>query len=150
MATKKSLALAALVGALLLLLLGCDRGPKSSAGFRLPNGDPKRGEAVFVQMKCFTCHKVDGVTTLPAPTASPAVPVDLGGRVPYAKTDGELVTSIINPSHKIAPALRSEQVMSGDQSRMPDYGDLMTVRQMIDLVAFLQSRYVVIRPGAPG
>jgi hypothetical protein len=29
---------------------------------------------------------------------------------------------------------------------MGDYGDLMTVRQLIDLVAFLQSSYKVVPP----
>lgn len=142
----KTLSLA-LFAALALLLLGCE-GRKSSAGFRLPDGDPAKGRQVVADMKCYVCHRVVG-GELPVPTADPPVPVVLGGEVPYAKTDGELVTAIINPSHKITPALRSEQVKSGDMSRMPDFGELMTVRQMIDLVAFLQSRYTVIRPGVP-
>lgn len=133
---------------LTLLLLGCEAGPKSSAGFRLPDGDPAKGRQVVADMKCYQCHRVAG-GGLPVPTADPPVPVVLGGEVPYAKTDGELVTSIINPSHTITPALRTEQVKSGDLSRMPDFSELMTVRQMIDLVAFLQSRYTVIRPGVP-
>jgi L-cysteine S-thiosulfotransferase len=137
-----------IAAALAPALLACSASPKSSAGFRLPDGDPERGRAVFAEMRCHTCHKVAGAE-FPAPTADPPVPLVLGGEVPYAKTDGELVTSIINPSHKIAPGLRQEQVMRGDASRMPNFGDLMTVRQMIDLVAYLQSRYRVVRPGAP-
>lgn len=145
MAPRKSLALVVIAVALLLLLFGCQAGPKSAAGFRLPDGDVERGRQVFVEMRCHVCHRVAGAD-LPLPTIEPSVPVVLGGDVPYAKTDGELVTSIVNPSHQIAPALRKEEVKSGDLSRMPDYGDLMTVRQMIDLVGFLQSRYTVIRP----
>jgi mono/diheme cytochrome c family protein len=129
-------------------ILACNASRKSSAGFRLPDGDPERGRAVFAEMRCHTCHRIAGAD-FPAPTADPPVPVVLGGEVSYAKTDGDLVTSIINPSHKVVPGLRREQVMRGDASRMPSYGDLMTVRQMIDLVAFLQSRYRVVRPGAP-
>ena len=41
---------------------------------------------------------------------------------------------------------RVDAVKRGDGSRMPDYADVMTVRQMIDVVAFLQKRYVVVRP----
>jgi L-cysteine S-thiosulfotransferase len=138
-----------IAAALAAALLACNASPKSSAGFRLPDGDAERGRVVFAEMRCHTCHKVADAD-FPAPTADPPVPVVIGGEAPYAKTDGELVTSIINPSHKIVPGLRGEQVMRGDKSRMPNYGDLMTVRQMIDLVAFLQSRYRVVRPGAPG
>ncbi len=146
MTLGKTTLLGALAIALLLLLLGCEAAAKSSAGFRLPDGDPAGGRQVVLDMKCHACHQVDG-GGFPAPTAEPPVPILLGGSVPYTKTDGELVTAIINPSHKIAPALRTEQVKSGDASRMPDYGDHLTVRQMVDLVAFLQTRYTVIRPG---
>lgn len=71
------------------------------------------------------------------------MPVPLGGRVTRAVTDGELAESITNPSRRVAhdggPAVRS-----GSLSRMPDYADVMTVREMTDLVAYLQSRYEVI------
>lgn len=148
MTPRKASLLGALMIASLLLLLGCEAAAKSPAGFRLPDGNPEVGRQVALDMKCYVCHRVDG-GGLPAPTAEPPVPILLGGQVPYAKTDGELVTSIINPSHKIAAAARTERVKSGDLSRMADYGEQMTVRQMIDLVAFLQSRYTVIRPGMP-
>jgi L-cysteine S-thiosulfotransferase len=144
--TPKS-ALAAV--ALAALLAACQSSPKSSAGFHLPDGDVARGQTVFLDMKCNACHRVAGLD-LPAPTVSPAVPVVIGGDLPYTKTDGELVTAIIDPSHEIAPGFKDELVKRGaDTSRMPDYGQLMTVRQMIDLVAFLHSRYRVVRPGVP-
>lgn len=149
MLPRKSLALGILAVAVLLLLLGCQSGPKSSAGFRLPNGDVAAGRQVLIDMKCNTCHRVAG-ESLASPVADPPVPVLLGGDVPYTRTDGELVTAIINPSHEIAPALRTEQVKSGELSRMPDYGQLMSVRQMVDLVAYLHTRYHVIRPGVAG
>lgn len=124
---------------------------KSSTGFRLPDGDPARGQAVFAEMKCHTCHRVAGMDkTFPAPVADPPVPVVLGGEIAHAKTDGELVTSIIHPSWQIAPAYATElQMKGGVRDRMPDFTQAMTVRQMIDLVAFLQSRYEVVRPPAP-
>ena len=129
-------------------LLGCNASPRSSAGFRLPDGDVTKGLGAFIEMRCHNCHRVAGLD-LPPPVAEPPVPVVLGGEVPYAKTDGELVTSIINPSHRIAPGWKPELVQRGELSRMPDYGDIMTVRQVVDIVAFLQSRYKVVRPGAP-
>ena len=91
-------------------------------------------------MKCNACHTMKGLD-LPPPVAEPPVPVPLGGVVDYRPTDGRFVTSIVNPSHKIAPGLPEELVRSGDASRMADYGDLLTVRQLVDLVAFLHTRY---------
>lgn len=127
-----------------LALAGC-QNPRSASGFSLPQGDPIRGKVAFVELKCHECHRVEGAD-LPAPVASPAVPVVLGGEIPHVKTDGQLVASIINPSHEIARGYPLEAVKRGDASRMPDYADVMSVRQMVDVVAFLQNRYVVVRP----
>ena len=127
--------------------LACTATSKSSAGFSLPNGDVARGQAAFVDLRCNGCHRVAGLD-LGQPTATPPVPVVLGGEVPHVKTDGELVTSIIDPSHQIAKDFPPDLVKRAGGSRMPDYSDVMTVRQMVDLVAFLQSRYRVVRPGA--
>lgn len=136
--------------AVILALAGaaCQADRRSPAGFRLPEGDVGRGQAAFVDLRCNACHRVAGVALAP-PIAEPPVPVILGGEVPHARTDGDLVTSIINPSHRIAPGHARELVTKGERSRMPEYSEIMTVRQMIDLVAFLQSRYQVARPGAP-
>lgn len=131
--------------AALLAAAGC-AGPRSGAGFRLPAGDPAAGRAAFVELKCHECHRVNGVD-FPAPTVEPPVPVVLGGDVPHAKTDGDLVTSIINPSHRISGAYKPEDVQRGGKSRMPDMTDAMTVHQLVDVVAFLQTRYTVVRPG---
>jgi hypothetical protein len=133
-----------LVGlAALAVATGC-RGPRSAAGFRLPDGDPQRGQLAFVELKCHTCHQVAGVD-LPAPVADAPVPVRLGGEIIAVKTDGELVTSIVHPSYRLAPGYPKDLIRKGEASRMPDYGREMTVQQMVDLVAFLQSRYRVAR-----
>lgn len=135
----------------ILVLLGgtvaCDSGRHSSAGFRLPaHGDVERGKVAFVQMGCNRCHEVFG-TDLPKPTVQPPVPVVLGGIVPTDVTDGYLVTSIINPSYALA-AYPKEQITVDGKSRMPDYSGTMTVGQLVDTVAFLQSRYTVVQPMA--
>jgi hypothetical protein len=70
----------------------------------------------------------------------------LGGKIPYVKPDGELVTSIINPSYRITSGYHGEGTEGGRPSRMLDYGETMTVRQMIDLVAFLQAHYEIEPP----
>jgi L-cysteine S-thiosulfotransferase len=128
-----------------LALAACQPARKGSAGFRLPDGDPARGRAVFVANRCHACHLVAG-EQLPAPVAEPPVPVELGGRVPAAITDGEFVTSIVNPSHRLAASVEPAAVRSGGLSRMGDFGESLSVRDLIDLVAYLQSLYTVDPP----
>jgi sulfur-oxidizing protein SoxX len=133
--------------ALALLAFSCNSGPHSSSGFRLPSdGDPAKGEAAFVAFGCHNCHRVIG-TELPPPTVQPPVPVVLGGVVARPVTDGYLVTSIIYPSYQLG-SYPKEQITANGESRMPHYTDKMTVRQLTDIVAFLQSRYVVRQPSA--
>jgi mono/diheme cytochrome c family protein len=121
-------------------LSSCAAPERSASGFRLPEGDAEAGKAAFVELQCNACHQVRGVE-LEGPVAEPPVPVALGGTVDYQPTDGKFVTSIINPSHKLAPGYPKELIKSGELSRMADYSDVMTVRQLMDLVAFLHSRY---------
>ena len=134
----------ALLGA---LSLGCAQGRKSAAGFHMPDGDPTRGEAVFADLKCHSCHEVTGANH-PAPVADPPVPVVLGGQVHRQRTDGELAAAIVDPSHWIATPALSE-VRSGKLSRMGDFSESMTVRDLVDVVAYLQSRYEVVAPPPP-
>jgi hypothetical protein len=122
-------------------LAGCG-GRHSPAGFRLPeNGDVERGKAAFVDLKCHACHTVANAE-LPPPT-SVGAPVRLGGKVPETRTDGYLVTSIIHPSHKVTRAQPIGLLAPEGESHMPDLTREMTVRQLIDLVAFLQASYEV-------
>ena len=69
--------------------------------------------------------------------------VVLGGLTPNVKTYGDLVTSIINPSHRFALGYSDEETKTDGKSKMRLYNDQMTITQLIDLVAFLQSRYEV-------
>jgi hypothetical protein len=118
----------------------CNSGTKSARGFRLPDGDEGKGKEAFVELKCYGCHKVEGVE-LPTPTVVGKTPVVLGGEVTRIRTYGDLVTSIINPSHRLSPRMKEEWAQASKLSPMPQFNDKMTVSQMIDLVAFLQPRY---------
>jgi hypothetical protein len=141
----RALAAGAIVGA---FLTACTPGPRSASGFRLPQGDAEHGRAAFVELRCHACHRVEGVS-MPEPVAVPPVPVVLGGTVFRPRTDGELVSAIVNPSHRIVPREPADLVRSGQLSRMGDFSESMSVRQLVDLVAFLQSTYVVVRPPPP-
>jgi hypothetical protein len=129
-------------------LIACTTGKKSSSGFRLPEGNAERGKALFFELKCNDCHQVVG-THLAAPGERATVPVMLGGEFAYDRTDGELVTAIINPSHRLARGYPKEMVERDGKSRMRDYSDTLTVRELVDLVAFLQTTYTRVIPEPP-
>jgi len=133
-----------LLFALLWTVSGC-KDPKSGAGFRLPDGDANQGREVFLYMQCNQCHTIEGLELPVIPFADPAY-VELGGRVAAVKTYGDLVTSIINPSHRLARGYAKEKVSDDGDSKMYTYNRHMTVQELIDLVAFLQSHYDVIPP----
>lgn len=136
------------VMAALLFCGGCqETGSQSPRGFALPEGDAQRGKQAFVDLKCYTCHGVAGLEDdLPRPTATPVVDVELGGLAMREPTDGELVTSIINPSHALYPAGEEEDITSGGESRMANYNDVITAQQLIDLTSFLHDRYETAQP----
>ena len=139
---------------ILVLLLGClywgcqETGPHAPRGFALPEGDARRGQQAFVDLKCHTCHEVAGLEDeLPRPVATPVTDVKLGGLAMREPTDGELVTSIINPPHELYPGSdEEERITSGGESRMANYNEVITAQQLIDLVAFLHERYETARP----
>lgn len=131
---------ALVIGITLAAIAGCAPGPTSGKGFTLPKGNIEPGQAAFISLKCHACHSVAGVQ-LPEIAAELNPQVQLGGEVPRINTYGELVTSIINPSHKLAQGYSKELVSIEGESRMKIYNDVLTVQQLIDLVAFLQSRY---------
>jgi sulfur-oxidizing protein SoxX len=124
-------------------LTGCDLGPSSGYGFTLPDGDPEKGAQAFTELHCNGCHVVAGRDDIGQPEdAKLAIP--LGGKVTTRiKTYGELVTSIINPSHRVSHGFPKEMAAEG-QSPMPVYNEVMTVAQLIDLVDFLQAQYELV------
>jgi len=135
------------VAALLSAAAACNSSRYTTAGFRLPaDGSAERGKHAFVELGCAGCHKVTGVE-LPAPTVTPDVPVLLGGMVDKRWSDGYLVASMVYPSAQLAPYPK-ESISSAGNSRMPSYEDRMSVRQVVDVVAFLQAN-TTVRPPMP-
>lgn len=125
-----------------LALVGCDTGPRSAVGFTLPDGDAAAGEANYLAFQCHSCHFTGSIPQL-AGGEPAAISVQLGGETTRIKTYGELVTSIINPSHKISRRTSPDVADEKGESKMVSYNDFMTVTQLIDLVAFVQSNYTL-------
>lgn len=130
---------------LVLVMAGC------GSDFALPEGDAERGRAAFLELQCNACHTVADIPVAEA-EGSPSPPIHkiLGGDVSRVKSYEDLVTSIINPSHRLSvkyPQDTTAEVADEQgRSRMPVYNDVMTVSQLVDLVTFLQAEYRVRVP----
>jgi hypothetical protein len=122
----------------------------------LPEGNAIAGRQAFMDLGCTTCHTVRGEEALRPPEAAKSF--ELGPSL-AGLSRGGIATQVIAPKHVDAEAadLRTDwepgqrvwlgpvqDLSEGDEaaarsvSRMTDYGTVMTVRQLTDLVAFLQ------------
>jgi mono/diheme cytochrome c family protein len=129
---------------LAVCLIGCSAGDRQ---FTLPTGDPERGQATFTKFRCFDCHLVAG-GDLPPGEEPGQVMVQLGGEVAKLRDYGDLITAIVNPSHRLAKGYAPSFVTEEGKSRMTVYNDVMTISELIDIVAFLQAHYT-LRPYEP-
>ena len=100
----------------------------------MPEGDVAAGRKAFIDLSCHSCHNVSSDSAL-----GPLKPKTSGPDLSKAAghmTEGYQTTSIISPSHIVVYEYLRKGV---DQSPMPDLTRSMTVRQLIDLIAYLQS-----------
>ena len=125
---------------------------ESSFGFPSDQGDIAAGRQAFIDHQCHACHSVAGVTLPPLAGADEPM-LELGGPTSIVRTYGGLMTSILNPNHEISERYRNQLLRDAIvplDSPMPmPHIETMTVRQLIDLVAFLDSRYVLIDDYGP-
>lgn len=135
----------ATVSAAALLGTGCAYEPIFS--FPIEEGSIESGRQAFIDHQCHRCHSVAGVR-LPELAGAGSPMLELGGETSYIKAYSELVTSIINPNHRISERYLERvgaPLLPPLESPMPmPHIDTMTVRQLIDIVAFLDSRYILI------
>lgn len=129
-------------------LSACGKDAAPVKGFVLPQGDIDRGQAVFATVGCRYCHSMADIE-FPPLDADPVLDIELGGKVYRAKTYGELLTSIVNPNHVVSAQYRAmleAEERKNPQSPMPEFNDVINVTQLIDLTAFLHSRYELLAP----
>ena len=124
----------------LAFVVGCTQ---QGQGFALPIGDLQDGKATFTKFNCNECHEVADIAWTGTDVT---LKVPLGGEVRNLKTYGELVTSVINPSHKVSKAFIESRTNPDGSSRMKNYNDIMTVQELVDVVTFLQSEYEIETP----
>jgi len=86
---------------LTLYLIGCNRLPDSSKGFSLPQGNALAGVNIFLKYQCLACRCIE---KLHYKTVNKELetPMHLGVTSTRVMTYADLITSIINPSHKMS------------------------------------------------
>lgn len=111
---------------------GVPRGWK----FTLPPGDPALGKQVFADAGCYKCHSIQGAG-FPDPGAEKKAGPDLTGMGAHHPAE-YFAESIVAPN---AVILDGPGYTGPDRlSIMPSYADSVSVRQLLDVVAFLKSQ----------
>ena len=100
--------------------------------FTWPQGDPVKGREVFVKLECYSCHEVAG-EKFSAPTGDIGPELSVMGPLHHVAYFAE---TIINPNAAIEPGKGYEA--ADGSSKMPSYNELVTVQEVIDLVAYLK------------
>ena len=125
------------------LLAGCASG--ALFGFPIDEGDVAAGRQAFLDHRCHQCHSIADERLPPLAGAGRPM-LELGGPTTVVRSYADLTTSIINPNHAISERYRDQQLLLNTEipleSPMPRPNlDTMSVRQLIDIVAFLDSKY---------
>ncbi len=104
--------------------------------FLIPNGDPDAGQELFIELQCHQCHMVRG-ENIPSIDRGPKdVGPELTGMGSHHPPE-YFAEAIINPNRVIV----KEKGYAGEDglSTMPSYSDILTIQELIDLVAYLSS-----------
>ncbi len=140
----------------LLAVAACGGGDDSEVvRMILPHGDAEAGRRAFVDLQCPACHVVGGIEGLPPVEIAepgPDLAISLRGL-----SRGAIATSVLAPAHVNVETVElwtdwtpEERIWLGPganpateridpgPSRMRDYGAVLTVRQLSDLVTFLR------------
>ncbi len=123
-----------------VFLIGCQQKNNMNQKFSLPEGNMKAGKKVFVDLQCNACHSLPAVKQSPSSSGN-SITIALGGETRNIKTYSELVTAVVNPSHRIYQGYSDKHKTQDGSSAMRNYNDIMTITQLVDLVSFLQTQY---------
>ncbi len=119
-----------------LVFANRDEGMMPADGFFLSEGNPEAGQKAFVRLRCNACHWVQNEPNLTSPVAEKLGPMLGWKQADYSP--GWIANSFVSPSHTIAFNSDGE-ADGGELSRMGDFKDTMTVREMMDIVSYIKS-----------
>jgi mono/diheme cytochrome c family protein len=101
--------------------------------FRLPSGDARRGREVFARLACYRCHRLRG-ESYPGPSGAGPELTGIGGHHPA----GYIAESILNPDAVIVEG--PGYTGADGRSTMPEYRNVLSVADLLDLVAYLEAQ----------
>ena len=86
-----------------------------------------------MRLACYRCHRLRG-ESYPAPSAAGPELTGIGGHHPA----GYIAESILNPDAVIVEG--PGYTGPGGRSTMPEYRDVLSVADLLDLVAYLEAQ----------
>lgn len=136
----------------IIAMAGCERDAQHHTGshgdqhgmpkdwkFTLAEGDAAEGRKLFVEIECYKCHEVKG-------ESFPNVAANEKGVGPELSQMGGMhpveffAESIANPNAVIDEDAKEQGHVGPDgRSKMPSFADILTVKQLTDLAAYLVS-----------
>jgi mono/diheme cytochrome c family protein len=118
---------------------GDQHGMPADWKFTLPPGDPGEGRKLFIEAECHKCHEVKGETFPDAVKETGDVGPELSQMAGMHPPEF-FAESIINPNAVIDDDAKEKGHVGADgRSKMPDFSDTFTARQLADLAAYLAS-----------
>lgn len=146
----------------ILLLAGCgrdgtaphgerghDHGTPEGWTFTLPKGDPAAGREMFVEAECYKCHEVKGEKFPSLEPGDEKIGPELS-QMAGAHPLEFFAESIVNPNASIVADAKERGYVEADgRSKMPDFSDVLTVKQVADLAAYIESLGGKGRTAAP-
>jgi hypothetical protein len=120
----------------LLDLRQCKQGIQKKQQFFFPKEMLKPEDKSSRISYALPAHKVKGENDFPKPIAGYEGPIL--GTEQAKQSVSDLITSILLPSHKISKDL--EERLRTTTSPMTDYSDAITIRQLVDVVAYIRSK----------
>lgn len=118
---------------------GAGLQPAPGWQFKLPEGAAQAGEAVFIQLGCPSCHLVAGRSYAGQDLSREPVAPTLGSA--QAALTREYLAERLISYDRFLPGghYKATYSRSDGSSRMGNFNDVITVRQLIDLVEFIKS-----------
>ena len=125
-------------------LAGLVAAEPAENGFRFPGGDPEAGREAFIKLNCIQCHSAANMD-LGNLKAARRLEFALAGKLRFVKKTENIISAITNPMHVITQQykdiLSKTEQQGGIEPLMPDLTKDMSVRQLMDIVAFLDEAY---------
>lgn len=107
--------------------------------FTLTKGNAEEGRQLFVELECYKCHEVKGEKFPDTAPAEKGIGPELSHMAGVHSVEF-FAESIVNPNAVIDDDARERGYVGEDgKSKMPDYGDVLSVKQLADLASYLTS-----------